>query len=162
MAFTTPETVEYYTTLVKTQRRDRFLAAMFLPPETREKLIAIYALDIELEHVHHVVKEEMMGHIRYAWWQERLEALQQAADHPVLVALASINPSLELLLPIVTAYRENFPELPPNTDTLVTYAARHYAGSNKKWEKATAIISRHRKKHGKKYDGLLLIKLLFV
>jgi phytoene/squalene synthetase len=166
MFFTTPETLGYYTSLVRNQRRDWLRAAMFLPPDLREIAIAIYSLDIELEHVHHVVKEEMMGHIRYAWWQESIEALQNdiLRDHPLLQALAKINIKPELLLPVVSAYRENFPEYPKHIDSLAENALKSYFAQNnesKKWEKANAIIASHHKKYGQGFDSWLLIKLLF-
>ncbi len=164
MIFTTTETLSYYTSLVKTQRRDEFLAAMFLPASMREAVIAIYALDIELEHVHHVVTEEMMGHIRYAWWHENIELLPSGVvnDHPVLQALAKINIAPESLLSIVTAYREHFPEHPPEIDAIIKNVIDSYVSGNKKWKKASNIISNHRRKYGEKRYNWLLIKLLFV
>lgn len=187
MIFTTTETLSYYSSLVKTQRRDWFLAAMFLPASMREVVIAIYALDIELAHVHHVVKEEMMGHIRYAWWQENIEGLHNGVvnEHPVLQALANINIPQESLLSIVTAYRESFPEHPPEIENIVQNIIKDYLdschtelvevslqsndktsrqarGDKNKWKKSTAIISNHRKKYGAKLENWLLVKLLFV
>jgi len=167
MSFTTPETLGYYTSLVKNQRRDWLRAAMFLPADLREIAIAVYSLDIELEHVHHVVKEEMMGHIRYAWWQESIEALQNdiMREHPLIQALAKINIKPELLLPIVSAYRESFPEYPKDIEPLVENALINYFVQNnesKKWAKASTIISKHRKKYGQGFDNWLLVKLLFV
>ena len=171
--------LSYYKDLVKTQQPDRFLAAMFLPPDIHAAVIAIYALDIELEHVHHVVKEEMMGHIRYAWWQENIEGLHNGVvkEQPVLQALANINIPIESLLAIVTAYRESFPEHPPKIDAIIYNVVKDFVdschteraevslqarGDKDKWKKATAIISHHRQKYGAKRSSWLLIKLLFV
>lgn len=168
MIFTTTETFLYYTSLVRNQRRDWFLGAMFLSPSVREAVIAIYALDIELEHVHHVVKEEMMGHIRYAWWFEKLEALSDTMvvqEHPLLQAIASSNIPKELLISIVSAYRDNFPELPPAiSETVQSVVEKHLINisQSRKWKKASAIIAKHRKKHGSQRSNLLLLKLLFV
>ena len=129
MIFTTGEMLSYYKDLVKAQQPDRFLAAMFLPSVIREAVIAIYALDMELEHVHHVVKEEMMGHIRYAWWQENIEKLPSGVvgEQPVLQAVANINIPTESLLSIVTAYRENFPEYPLEIDAIVYNVVKDYS-----------------------------------
>ena len=174
MIFTTTETFLYYSSLVKTQRRDWFLAAMFLPASMREAVIAIYALDIELAHVHHVVKEEMMGHIRYAWWQENIEGLHNGVvnEHPVLQAIANINIPQESLLSIVTAYREYFPEQPPEIENIVQNVVEQYLDTVLLVMPAQAgiqtfflssdIISKHRKKYGAKLENWLLIKLLFV
>jgi phytoene synthase len=168
MIFTTAETLSYYTSLVRTQRRDWFLAAMFLPIAVREAVIAIYSLDIELEHVHHMVKEEMIGHIRYAWWFESVEGLSGAApvrDHPLFQAITNANISSEILLSLVTAYRESFPEMPIEIDETVQNVVKKYLDSNlqsKKWKKASSVIAKHRKKYGLRRDGWLLIKLLFI
>lgn len=188
MSFTTTESNVDYINLVKTQRHDWFLSAMFLPVGVRNSVLAIYALDIELEHVHHMVKEEMMGHIRYAWWQERIEALRTAPviqGHPLLQALAASDVPVESLLPIVTDYRESFPEYPSDSEQIVMNAVRNYVdnchtelvevslqnkektsrqarGDKNKWNKATAIITSHRNKYSRKYNNWLLIKLLFI
>jgi|GEM_PF-1746930 len=188
MIITTTENSVDYINSVKTQRRDWFLASMFLPLGIRNSVLTIYALDIELEHVHHMVKEEMMGHIRYAWWQERIEALRTAPviqGHQLLQALAASDVTVESLLTIVTAYRVSFPEYPTDSEETVINAVRNYIdnchtelaevslhnndktsrqvrGDKNKWNKATAIITSHRKKYGRKYNNWLLIKLLFV
>ncbi len=174
MIITTTENSVDYINSVKTQRRDWFLAAMFLPEPIRESVLTIYALDIELEHVHHMVKEEMMGHIRYAWWQENIEALGSSvavSNHPLLQLLASTDIKPQSLLPIITAYRESFPNLPNNSEEVIQGIVKQYlachpalvAGSGIiVWNKATAIITKHRKKYRQKYNGWLLVKLLFV
>lgn len=164
MIFTTPETIS----LVKIQRHDQFIAAMFLPLTLREVVIATYALDIELEHVQHVVKEEMMGHIRYTWWQEAIEQLiteGTARPQPLLQAFAKLGISLDFLLPIVTAYREHYPNPPVEIEKIVQEAVNIYITSNsqnKKWQKSTNLISSHRSKYDCKHNNWLLMKLLFV
>ncbi len=164
MIFSTPETTDYYYSLVREQRRYEFLAAMFAPVALRDGLIALYALDIELAHIHHLVKEEMMGHIRYAWWQEAVEDLPaNASKQPVLQALSAAGFAAESLLPIVVAYRESFPETPENRGELLQNAASEYLHSaGKKWQKATNKITRHRAKHGRKLYSWLLVKLFFI
>jgi len=176
MIFATPETAFYYTDLVRKQRHDWFLALVFLPKAQRDALIALYALDIELAHVHHIVKEEMMGHIRYAWWQEGVEELvagKKPREHPVLQAVANINIAPEFLLNIIGAYRENFPKLPEGEREIMQSAAKSCicypifitgsgARNTKKWEKATRIIEIHREKHGANKNSWLIFKLLFV
>jgi phytoene/squalene synthetase len=168
MIFATPETAFYYTDLVRKQRRDWFLPAMFLPEEQKNALIALYALDIELAHVHHIVKEEMMGHIRYAWWHEGMEEVvegKKPREHPVLQAVANIKIAPEFLLNIIGLYREKFPELPENVREIVQKAARELLANNsasKKWQNATRIIETHRAKHGANKNNFLIFKLLFV
>ncbi|HUP14335.1 MAG TPA: hypothetical protein VM187_19065, partial [Niastella sp.] len=102
-----------------------------------------------------------------------IEALgnQTVFNHPLLQLLSTANIPPESLLPIVTSYRESFPEYPQNSEELMQKMVEQYlachpalvAGSgNIMWEKATTIITNHRKKYGQKYNNWLLIKLLFV
>src|SRR5579864_8087467 len=105
-------TLSYCAQEVYRHDRDRFLLSLFVPTVRRETLLALYALNVELARVHAAISEEMIGHIRYAWWQEALEALYaggRISGHPVLEALApAIHgghiPS-EALMPLVESYR---------------------------------------------------------
>src|SRR5882724_8075260 len=78
---------------IRRHDRDRFLAALFVPVEQREALFAACALNIELARIRTAVSEEMLGHIRQAWWEEAVEALYVGAPprgQPVLLALAPV------------------------------------------------------------------------
>ena len=158
----------YCATLARDERPDWFLAALFTP--AREALFALYALDIELAHVRHVAREEMIGYIRYAWWAGRVEALgvgQVPAGHPVLEALLAEKIPAELLTPLIEHYREHYPNPAPDADKLMQTAARELIAeratqSLHKWEKATATIAAHRQKYGHKWRAWLLVRLLFV
>lgn len=143
------------------------MPAMFLPEEQKNALIALYALDIELAHVHHIVKEEMMAHIRYAWWQEGMEEVatgKKPREHPVLQAVANIKIAPEFLLNIIGAYRKKFPELPEGAREIVQSAAQELLREmpNNKWQKATLIIENHRANYGVHKNNWLIFKLLFV
>lgn len=162
-------TLSYCAALAHRERRDWFWASLFAPASAREALYALYALDIELAHVHHAVSEEMIGHIRYAWWQEGIEALKTSGGpqaHPVFEAIREQQLSPDILLPLVESYREHFPNV-PKVEVLVQQAAKtilenrapHSVG---KWEKATGVIARHRAKHGGGKNSLLIIRLLFL
>ncbi|NBX04347.1 MAG: hypothetical protein EBR02_09895 [Alphaproteobacteria bacterium] len=152
--------------------RDRFLQAMFVPPPAREVVIAIYALEMELAHVHGMVKEEMIGHIRYAWWGEAIEGLfdgQPARGHPVLEALRPYIIDAKIpkadLLALVAAYREAFPQLPQNgaqlADGVVEKTLEALSPKSiKRWARAGKIIAKHRTRHPRGKNGWLAVKLL--
>lgn len=157
--------------LVRSQRRNEFLAAMFVPEPVRQGLFALYALDIELEHISHLVKEEMIGHIRYAWWAETIEGLANnpinANKHEVLQALTQAGWTADLLLPIVAEYRDNFPEAPKNISGVLQNSAKQFIQKHapqalQKWQKATDKITAHQQKYAGRYYSWLLFKLLFV
>jgi phytoene synthase len=75
--------------LVREGDRDRFIAALFAPSERRPHLYALYAFDLELARVGHMVREALAGEIRLQWWRDALagRAPEQVAAHPVAAAL---------------------------------------------------------------------------
>jgi phytoene synthase len=76
-------------TLVREADHDRFIAALFAPAEPRRHLHALYAFDVELKRVAHVVHEALAGEIRLQWWRDALagEARGDATANPVAAAL---------------------------------------------------------------------------
>jgi 15-cis-phytoene synthase len=75
--------------LVREADRDRFIASLFAPAARRPHLHALYAFDIELARVGHVVREALAGEIRLQWWRDALagEARGDVGGHPVAAAL---------------------------------------------------------------------------
>ena len=75
--------------VVREADKDRFLAALFAPPERRPHLLALYAFNVEMTRVGHVVHEALAGEIRLQWWRDALagEARGDAAANPVAAAL---------------------------------------------------------------------------
>jgi NADH dehydrogenase [ubiquinone] 1 alpha subcomplex assembly factor 6 len=68
---------------------DRFLCALFAPPERREALFALYAFNHEVAKIGEIVREPMVGLIRLQWWRDALEAIDAGRPpaHPVVEAL---------------------------------------------------------------------------
>lgn len=134
--------------MIKTHDYARYLQCAFYPPA-----IPYYALNAELRHIHHHVSEEMIGHIRYAWWQESIDAIAEGKprDHPVLQSLAASGIDNSLLVKLAESYREAWPELPQNPPELAVEDAR--------WQKAGQIIAAHGCKKNRLF---LLVKLIFI
>lgn len=151
----------YCAQLVHDNGSSQFLAALFLPPEKREELFAVYALDIELAQVHQLVSEETLGHIRYAWWEESVQAIasgHKPREHPVLQAL---TPELAIAcLPLVESYRAHFPHFPPESKALDNISIVAEAHASPAWKKAKAIIDDHRQRYGRRKSASLYLKLL--
>lgn len=79
----------YCADLVRSQDRDRFLAALFAPEAARRHLFALYAFNVEVARVRDVIREALPGEVRLAWWREAIEG-QGRGDvegHPVAVAV---------------------------------------------------------------------------
>ena len=75
--------------LVREADRDRFIASLFAPADRRPHLYALYAFDLELLRIGHVVHEALAGEIRLQWWRDALarRVPDQAAANPVAAAL---------------------------------------------------------------------------
>jgi 15-cis-phytoene synthase len=52
---------------------DRFLTALFAPPERRAALLALYAFNHELAHAREAAREPTLALIRLQWWREVVE-----------------------------------------------------------------------------------------
>jgi len=76
--------------LVREADRDRYIAALFAPADRRPCLHALYAFDLELGRIGHVVREVLAGEIRLQWWRDALAGRvpEQVAAHPVAAALS--------------------------------------------------------------------------
>ena len=59
--------------LVRRHDPDRFLTALFAPPEQRDALLTLYAFNHELARAREVVSEPPLALIRLQWWREVVE-----------------------------------------------------------------------------------------
>ncbi len=77
--------------LVRRGDPERFLSAMTAPPAARERLMAVYAFNLELARIPTVVSEPMLGLIRLQWWRDTVAAVfegRAAPAHEVAAPLA--------------------------------------------------------------------------
>ncbi|BBE71063.1 phytoene/squalene synthase family protein [Oharaeibacter diazotrophicus] len=74
---------------VRSGDRDRWLADLFLPAESRRHVFALHAFSLEIARVRDVVREPMPGEIRLQWWVDALEGAGHGAveSHPIAAAL---------------------------------------------------------------------------
>lgn len=76
---------------VRQYDQDRYLTALFAPPEQQSHLFALYAFNAEIARVRSLVSDPLPGEMRYQWWRDLLhgEAHGDAARNPVAIALVS-------------------------------------------------------------------------
>ena len=113
---------------VKELDEDRWLASRYAPVDQREKLIALYALFLELERAIGA-SEPLLGRIRIQWWREVVDQIY--SDEPVrehdlalvlesvLVDRSDVRPTLDAMLDAfddVVDKTEN-PDFPPRLET---------------------------------------------
>jgi 15-cis-phytoene synthase len=79
----------YCAELVRTNDRDRYLATLFAPAESRGALYALYAFDSEVARVRELAHQPLPGEIRLQWWTDVLrgERSGEASANPVACAL---------------------------------------------------------------------------
>jgi phytoene synthase len=65
---------------VRLYDRDRFMTAIFAPPQAREHLFALYAFNIEIAKTGEVVSEPLIGQMRLQWWRDTLDRLYAGID----------------------------------------------------------------------------------
>lgn len=63
--------------IVRRHDPDRFLTALFAPPDRREALFVLYAVNHELARAREAVSEPMMALIRLQWWREIAEGARR-------------------------------------------------------------------------------------
>ncbi len=100
---------------VRTYDYERSVALLVASSADREALTAFYALRIELERVQYLVKEPMMGLIRFEWWREAIQKMfaGDVLRQQVLEALNQIRlkyPTLaeEDFIRLIDAYQADF------------------------------------------------------
>ena len=78
--------------LARSADYDRYLSAVFAPPRCREALFALIAFSHEVARIPDAVSEPMLGHIRFQWWRETLDAIYAGGPvrrHAVAMPLAA-------------------------------------------------------------------------
>jgi phytoene synthase len=108
--------------IVRRHDPDRFLTALFAPPDRRDALLTLYAFDHELARAREVTSEPHLTLIRLHWWREVLEGTRKR--HEVATPLAALLDSgrlpAGLLLPVIDAYEI---EAEPAIETLADWRA---------------------------------------
>ncbi|MEQ8708635.1 MAG: phytoene/squalene synthase family protein [Rhodospirillales bacterium] len=126
--------LSYCAAEIRRYDRDRFLTALFAPPDRRENLFALYAFNHEIAKTRESVSEPMVGRIRLQWWREALDGIEanEPRKHEVVEALYRAQQSgleIDSLRPLIDAREFDLDETAPATlDELVTYARKTSGG----------------------------------
>lgn len=88
--------------------RDLWLAALFVAPEVRAHVHALYAFATEIARTSDIVTQPTLGEIRLQWWREVLEGERrgEGASHPVAAALLDTMARFHLPASALVAYVE--------------------------------------------------------
>jgi len=76
--------------LVRRYDPDRFLTALFAPPDKRDALLTLYAFNHELARAREVVSKPPLALIRLQWWRETVEGTRRRHEvaEPLEAAIA--------------------------------------------------------------------------
>lgn len=91
--------------LVRRHDPDRFLTALFAPPDRRDALLTLYAFNHELARAREVASEPPLALIRLQWWREVVEGETRRHEvaSPLSEAIAAGALNRTNLLPIIEA-----------------------------------------------------------
>lgn len=113
---------------------DRYLVALFAPPERRIALWAIASFHLEIARVRDKVREPMMARIRLQWWRDAVASLYGEGEpppHPLVRALgdavAAFGLSREPFDAAITAREDALEGLPATDLTALTERAEALA-----------------------------------
>lgn len=156
----------YCSNLAQKGTPDLFLASLFVPPDARRDLHVLYAFAAEIAAVKSAVTEELLAHIRYAWWEESLGKSQRT--HPVLESLAPMlaagHMPVDTMTGLIDLHRSHFPEAPPYDAMLYQLSENllevAHPATLKGFKKGAEVIQKHRQAHGSGRNGWLYLKLL--
>ncbi|MDX1485340.1 MAG: squalene/phytoene synthase family protein [Alphaproteobacteria bacterium] len=98
----------YCADAVRTFDRDRWLGAGLAPPDARRRLLALFALNVEIARISELTTEPLARGIRHQWWRDALGTLEGegAQGHPVLREVAAAIQASGLGLDEVIAFAE--------------------------------------------------------
>lgn len=105
--------------LVRRVDEDRWLASRFAPPDRRQGLMALYALNYEIARTPETVSQDDLGRIRLAWWRGAVAEIYDGKPvraHPALTAYAVLAREAELprapLDALIDAHEKDFDAVP--------------------------------------------------
>jgi 15-cis-phytoene synthase len=115
--------------LVREADKDRFLASLFAPAETRRDLFALYAFNAEVAGVQGRVREPLAGELRLQYWYDLVAGTGEGGGNPVAAALLDVVSrralSRQPLLDLIEARRfDVYPDTFPTRADLENYARK--------------------------------------
>jgi phytoene synthase len=89
---------------------ERYFTCLFVPPQHRAALAALYAFNLDIIRTRELVSEPMIGEIRLKWWRDALsgnsegDALAHPIAGPLLKAISDYHIPVTALLNMIDAH----------------------------------------------------------
>lgn len=96
---------------IKREDEDRWLSSCYAPAEPRRRLIALYALNLELAKIRTSVSEPGIGAIRFQWWRDVAEELREGQfprNHDVVRAIVEAELADKTVLGLIDGHQDAF------------------------------------------------------
>ena len=90
---------------------DRWLSSRYAPVAKRERLVALYGLNLELAKVRIVVSEPGLGAIRFQWWRDAIAEIAEQKSprkHDVVQAVADANLNTRTCMDLIAGHEVAF------------------------------------------------------
>lgn len=98
-------------TRIKREDEDRWLSSRYASNSERRKLVALYALNLELAKVRTIVSEPGLGAIRFQWWRDvagEIAAGGPVREHDVAQAIWEVELSGKTILGLIDGHEAAF------------------------------------------------------
>ena len=118
------------TELVRRHDPDRFLTALFAPPDKRDTLLTLYAFNHELARAREVVSQPPLALIRLQWWREVVEGAPRRHEvaEPLRAAVDRGELRADDLLAVIDAREIEAEPAIETLDTWCTYLLESAGG----------------------------------
>jgi phytoene synthase len=83
------DAAEFCADLVRSENFERYATTLFVPPDKRRSLLALYAFNVEISRVRDHISQPLPGEIRLQWWRDLLAGTEsgEAEGNPVAAEL---------------------------------------------------------------------------
>ena len=105
--YSLPENWQQLDQRIRREDEDRWLSSRYAPLPERGRMIALYALNLELAKVRLVVSEPGLAAIRFQWWRDvaaEMEAGKRARGHDVVQAIYDAEISSKIVSGLVAGH----------------------------------------------------------
>ena len=105
--------LDYCIQQVREYDYESYVTILFMPRKQQPALWVVHAFRVELMRVKSLIREPMMGLIRFQWWRDSIEKLydNDVLRHEVLTSLADIIPAHAIakadLLALIDSYEQD-------------------------------------------------------
>lgn len=96
---------------IRREDEDRWLSSRYAGKDDRRRLIALYALNLELAKVRTIVSEPGIGAIRFQWWRDAAAEIRSGKlprKHDVVEAVAAANLAEKTILGLIDGHEDAF------------------------------------------------------